>query len=156
MYKLIRMIILRPRSELVMRNLKLIQFFRKKGWNYLETYFTVRSLRKYNVEICRGANIDNTVYFPHPTGIVIGGGAIIKKNVVIHQGVTLGAKLFLVDKRRGKDSTQIIENNVILGAGCKILGDVKIGEGSIIGANAVVTVNIPKESIVVGNNKILN
>jgi len=131
-----------------------MNYFHVNKLKRLALYFALRSLRVYNVEICLGAKIHKSVKFNHPTGVVIGGGADIKKNVIIHQGVTLGAKDFDAITRRGVDCVQVIEEGVILGAGCKILGNVRVGRNSIVAANAVITRNVPENSVIYSNNKI--
>ncbi len=100
------------------------------------------------VDIHPGATIGASFFIDHATGIVIGETTIIKSNVKIYQGVTLGGiqvkKELAATKRH-----PTIENNVTIYANATILGgDVTIGENSIIGANVCVTSSIPKASIV--------
>lgn len=109
---------------------------------------------KYSCDITPTAQL-NEVIFRHPLGIVIGGGAILKTGVIIHQNVTLGALRFDLIEKRGIFCNQIISEGTIICAGAKILGDVVIGRNCIIGANAVVTKDVPNDSVVVGYNKIL-
>jgi len=78
----------------------------------------------------------------HPQCIVIGGGKL-GNNIDIAQGVTIGLK----DK---ENEYPTIGDNVHLGAGCTILGDINIGDNSRVGANAVVITDVPKNSIAVG------
>ena len=85
----------------------------------------------------------------HALGIVIGNGVIIEENVVVLQNVTIGA--YHLD---GKIPKTIIKKGAVLGAGCAILGSITIGENAVVGANSVVTVDVPDNSIVVGVNKI--
>lgn len=94
------------------------------------------------------------VKFPHPIGIVIGGGAHLENGVVVLQNVTIGALQFDKTKKVGIFAQQFIGEDTIIGTGSKILGDVKIGKNCIIGANSVVTVDVPDNSRVVGYNKI--
>ncbi len=75
--------------------------------------------------------------------VVIHKKAIIGNNVTISQCVTIGGK-------SGHPDLPIIEDNVYIGAGAKILGPIKIGKGAIIGANAVVIKNVQEANIVVG------
>lgn len=82
------------------------------------------------------------LYIMHPQCIVIGGGKL-GNNIDIAQGVTIGLK----DK---ENEYPTIGDNVHFGAGCKILGDINIGNNSRVGANAVVITDIPKNSIAVG------
>ena len=98
------------------------------------------------MEIPYTAEIGGGLYLPHPKCIIIHPKTIIGDNVTIFQGVTLGENL----KRQNGRSSPIIGNNVLIGAGAKVLGPVTIGENSMIGANAVVLKDIPKNSVAVG------
>jgi len=89
-----------------------------------------------------GTNISGGVFFTHTNGIVIAGGATVKKNVWIFQGVTIGAAY-------GKGNP-IIDENAILFAGAKVIGNVKVGKNAIVGANAVVVKDVPDNAVVVG------
>jgi len=87
--------------------------------------------------------IGKGLHIPHPLGIVVNGKAKIGDYCTIMQQVTIGNKL-------NDNKIPKIGNNVFIGAGAKIIGDIIIEDNVIIGANAVVTKNIPKNSIVVG------
>jgi serine O-acetyltransferase len=99
-------------------------------------------------DIHPGAEIGDSFFIDHATGIVIGETTIIKNNVQIFQGVTLGG----IQVNKSLASTKrhpTIENNVIIYANATILGgDVVIGENSVIGANVCITESIPENSIV--------
>ena len=97
------------------------------------------------IEIHPGATIGNCFFIDHGIGVVIGETSIIGDNVTMYQGVTLGG----TGKEKGKRHPTI-GNNVLIGAGAKILGNIKIGNDSYIGANAVVIKNVPHNSTVVG------
>jgi serine O-acetyltransferase len=97
------------------------------------------------IEIHPGAQIGKRVFFDHGMGIVVGETAIIGDDCVIFHGVTLGGVLSIKTKRH-----PTLENNVIVGAGAKILGNILIGENSRIGANSVILKDIPKNSVAVG------
>jgi len=86
------------------------------------------------IEIHPGATIGRRVFIDHGMGVVIGETAIVGDDVTIYHGVTLGGRSLNKGKRH-----PTIENNVILGAGAKVLGNITIGAGSTIGANQVVT-----------------
>lgn len=96
------------------------------------------------VDIEVAAEIGGGIIFPHPLCIVIGGKVKIGKNCKIMQGVSLGGSLGKT-KEDGQ-SQPILGDNVFLGAGCKIVGPVTIGNDVIIGANSVVTKDIPSGS----------
>ncbi len=106
-------------------------------------YYLTRVL--YSVDIHPGAKIAPGVVIDHGTGVVIGPTASVGKGTVIYHNVTLGAK-YITSGKRHPD----VGENVIIGAGAKILGPVKIGDNSKIGANAVVLVNVPENSTAVG------
>lgn len=89
---------------------------------------------KTGIEIHPGATIGRRVFIDHGMGVVIGETAIVGNDVTIYHGVTLGGRSLDKGKRH-----PTVEDNVILGAGAKVLGNITIGEGSTIGANQVVT-----------------
>lgn len=97
------------------------------------------------IEIHPAATIDRGLFIDHGTGVVIGETAVIGTNVTLFQGVTLGG----TGKERGKRHPTI-GNNVVIGAGAKVLGNITIGNDSMIGANAVVVRDVPEHSTVVG------
>jgi serine O-acetyltransferase len=97
------------------------------------------------VDILIGTNIGEGINMPHPLGIVISSEAIIGKSCTIHQNVTIGSNV--IGKNTG---VPVIGDNVIIYAGAAICGNVKIGNNVIVGANSVVTKNIPDNCIVAG------
>lgn len=97
------------------------------------------------IEIHPGASIGHKFFIDHGMGVVIGETAEIGDNVTLYHGVTLGGTTLEKGKRH-----PTLENNVVVGAGAKILGAIVIGEGSRIGANAVVIKPVPANSVVVG------
>ena len=110
-----------------------------------------RIFRKFACDITPSCKLGNVV-FRHPTGIVIGGGAVLADGVIIHQNVTFGALRFDEKEKRGIPCQQIVGQNTIIGCGAKVLGDITIGKNCIIGANAVVTKDVPDDTTVVGFN----
>jgi len=104
-----------------------------------------RARKKTGIEIHPGATIGKNFFIDHGGGVVIGETTIIGDNVMLYQGVTLGGTSGEKKKRH-----PTIEDNVIIGAGAKILGNITIGKNSRIGANSVVTKNVPPNSVVVG------
>jgi len=97
------------------------------------------------VDIHPGAQIGEGVFIDHATGVVIGETTIIGNNVMIYQQVTLGGVSLSKGKRH-----PTIEDNVIVGAGAKVLGNITIGANSKIGANSVVIRDVPPGSTAVG------
>ena len=97
------------------------------------------------IEIHPGARIGRKFFIDHGMGVVIGETTYIGDNVLIYQGVTLGG----TGKEHGKRHPTL-GDNVIVGAGAKILGNLKIGTNSRIGAGSVVIEDVPENSTVVG------
>jgi serine O-acetyltransferase len=97
------------------------------------------------IEIHPGASIGKDFFIDHGMGVVIGETAVIGDNVLLYQGATLGGTGLEKGKRH-----PTVGNNVVIGAGAKVLGNITIGDNSYIGANAVVIKDIPANSTVVG------
>jgi serine O-acetyltransferase len=90
-----------------------------------------------------------TVIMPHPYGIIVHSKARIGDRVVIMQQVTIGIR------GHGVNEAPVIEDEVYIGAGAKVLGGIRVGHGAVIGANAVVTRDVPPRATVVGSNRIV-
>src|SRR3990167_9165024 len=97
------------------------------------------------IEIHPGAKIGKGLFIDHGNGIVIGETAIIGDDCLLYQGVTLVG----TGKEKGKRHPTL-GNNVVIGAGANILGDIHIGDNVSVGANAVVVRDVPANSTVVG------
>ena len=97
------------------------------------------------IEIHPGAQIGKSFFIDHGMGVVIGETSIVGDNVLLYQGATLGG----TGKETGKRHPTL-GNNVVVGSGAKILGNIVIRDNSYIGANAVVIKNVPPNSTVVG------
>lgn len=97
------------------------------------------------IEIHPGAQIGQGFFIDHGMGVVIGETAEIGHNVTLYHGVTLGGTSLEKGKRH-----PTIGDNVVVGAGAKILGAIQVGAGSRIGANAVVVKPVPANAVVVG------
>ena len=97
------------------------------------------------IEIHPGAVIGKGVFIDHGTGVVIGETAVVGDNCTLYQGVTLGG----TGKQTGKRHPTL-GNNVMVGAGAKVLGPFKVGDNSKIAANAVVLEEVPPNSTAVG------
>jgi serine O-acetyltransferase len=89
-----------------------------------------------------------SLVLPHPYGIVIHSAAVLGEGVVILHQVTIGA-------RNVDDRAPVIEDSVFIGAGAKVLGGVRVGRHATIGANAVVTRDVPAGATIIGMNEIL-
>ncbi|MDR2957178.1 MAG: serine O-acetyltransferase [Coriobacteriales bacterium] len=97
------------------------------------------------IEIHPGAQLGRRVFIDHGMGVIIGETAIVKDEVVLYQGVTLGGT--------GKDSGKRhpnIEEHVVIGVGASVLGNITIGARTKVGAGAVVVDNVPEDCTVVG------
>ncbi len=116
-----------------------------KGHFFLARYLCERAKRKTGIEIHPGATIGDDFFIDHGSGVVIGETTIIGNNVTIYHGVTLGGTSLDKVKRH-----PTVMDNVMIGSGAKILGNITIGSNAKIGANAVVTKDIPNDSVVVG------
>lgn len=97
------------------------------------------------IEIHPGATIGPNLFIDHGMGVVIGETAEVGSCVTLYHGVTLGGTSLNKGKRH-----PTLEDNVVVGAGAKILGAITVGENSRIGANAVVVRPVPPNSVVVG------
>lgn len=97
------------------------------------------------IEIHPAARIGRSLFIDHGMGVIIGETSIIGDNVTLYQGVTLGG----TGKEKGKRHPTI-GNNVVIGAGVKVLGNISIGDNSYVGANAVVIKDVPPNSTAVG------
>ena len=118
------------------------------GFPLVPRLMTEYAHRQTGVDINPGAQIGNSFFIDHATGVVIGETAVIKNNVKIYQGVTLGA-LYVAKKLQKTKRHPTIENNVTIYANATILGgDTVIGENSIIGGNAWLTESVPANSTV--------
>jgi serine O-acetyltransferase len=88
------------------------------------------------------ADLATDVVLPHPTGVVVHENAVVGQGCMIMQQVTLG--------QLAEPDAPVVGSNVYIGAGAKVLGGVRIGDGARIGANAVVLCDIPRGATAVG------
>jgi serine O-acetyltransferase len=124
---------------------RMAHYLYKKNIPFLPRFLSQFSRFLTHVEIHPGARIGHDFFIDHGTGVVIGETTIIGNSVTVFQGVTLGG----TGKEKGKRHPTI-GNNVVIGAGAKVLGNIKIGDNVNIGANAVVIRDVPDDSTVVG------
>ena len=97
------------------------------------------------IEIHPGAKIGERFFIDHGMGIVIGETAVIGDNVTLYQGVTLGGTSLQRKKRH-----PTLGNNVVVGVGAQLIGDITIGDDSKVGAGSVVVTSVPPHATVVG------
>ena len=104
------------------------------------------------IEIHPAAKIGSNFFMDHGLGIVIGETTEIGENVTIYQGVTLGGIMPSVesDLQRNQKRHPTIGNNVIIGSGAQILGPINVGDNARIGANSVVSKDVPSDVTVAG------
>ena len=128
-----------------------VLFYRLSHWFWVKKLYLLARIISHigrfltGIEIHPGAIIGRKFFIDHGMGVVIGETSEIGYNVTIYHGVTLGGTTWKKIKRH-----PTIGNNVVIGVGAKVLGPVKIGDNSKIGANSVVVNEIPPNSIVVG------
>lgn len=99
----------------------------------------------YGIELPYTAQIGRRVIFEHQHGIVVHGATVIGDDCIIRQGVTLGIRT--LDKL---GDAPILGKKVNVGAGAKVIGNVRVGDGANIGANAVVLEDVPARGLAVG------
>lgn len=132
-------------------SLKALRSYRKANWFYRHGMFTLARIisqharNKTGIEIHPGATIGKGLFIDHGMGVVIGETAVIGDNCLIYQGVTLGG----TGKDKGKRHPTL-GDNVLVGAGAKVLGPFKVGSNVKIAANAVVLNAIPDDCTAVG------
>jgi len=117
----------------------------KPGWRGYARVLTQLTRFVTGIEIHPGATIGRRFFIDHGMGVVIGETTEIGDDVMVYHGVTLGGRSLQHGKRH-----PTIGNRVTVGAGAKVLGPLHVGDDSAIGANAVVTHDVPAESIATG------
>lgn len=115
------------------------------GMKLLARWFSQITRFWTGIEIHPGASIGHSFFIDHGMGVVIGETSEIGDRVTLYHGVTLGGTSLEKGKRH-----PTLEDDVVVGAGAKILGNIIIGSHSRIGANAVVVKSVPPNSVVVG------
>lgn len=126
-------------------NHRIAHFFYKIRLFFIARLISQFSRHLTGIEIHPGAQIGRGLFIDHGMGVVIGETSVIGDNVLLYQGVTLGGTGLAKGKRH-----PTIGNNVVIGAGAKVLGNISVGDNSYIGANAVVIKDVPPNSTVVG------
>lgn len=140
---------LRESRVLAVVLLRISQFLAQKKilWR-LASYIKFLNEILTGLECHLSAEIGEGIFVAHACGIVIGEGAILGKKVIIYSGVTLGAR-YRGSNEKGR-RYPIIEDEVTVYTGAKLIGPIVVGRGAIIGANAVVLTDVPPGSVAVG------
>ena len=121
-------------------------FFYRCRMKFVARWVSQIGSRRTGVEIHPGAKIGSGLFIDHGHGIVIGETAVIGDNCTIYHQVTLGGN----GREKNAKRHPTVGNNVLIGAGAKILGPVTIGDHSQIGAGSVVLIDVPEYSTVAG------
>jgi serine O-acetyltransferase len=120
-------------------------------WNMklhaLARFFANISRILTGIEIHPEARIGARLFIDHGTGVVIGQTSIIGDDVTIYHGVTLGG---VGSGKPGDKRHPTLENGAMIGAGAQVLGNITIGEGAKVGANSVVTIDVPAHTVALG------
>lgn len=136
---------------LYLKGFHALQVHRVANWLWkqnripLAQYLQNRSSELFAVDVHPAATIGKGIMLDHATGVVIGETAVIEDNVSLLQGVTLGG----TGKECGDRHPKICQG-VLIGAGAKVLGNIKIGRGAKIGAGSVVLESVPEHTTVAG------
>ena len=131
---------------------RVANFFAKAKFDILARIISQFSRFLTGIEIHPKAEIGKNLFIDHGMGVVIGETSKIGDNVTIYHNVTLGgiAPSINSNDQRNTKRHPTLQDNVVVGSGAQILGPVVIGKNSLIGANAVVTKDVPEKSIMVG------
>lgn len=130
---------------------KAIRSYRKANWffrhdmKFMARWISQRARKKTGIEIHPGATIGKNLFIDHGMGVVIGETTIIGDNCTLYQNVTLGG----TGKDHGKRHPTL-GNNVLVGAGAKVLGPFTVGDNSRVAAGAVVLDEVPANATAVG------
>lgn len=119
--------------------------FIRAPFSVIYRFFERRIRFKYGIELPYTVSLGERVVFEHQHGIVVHGNCVIGDDCIIRQGVTLGNRY--LDR---PFEAPVLGSGVNVGAGAKVLGELKIGDNAVIGANAVVLKDVPAGKTVVG------
>lgn len=132
-------------SYKAVRSYRIAHWFHERGHFFIARWISQRSRHKTGIEIHPGAKIGKGLFIDHGAGVVIGETTEIGDNCTLYQNVTLGGTGKDVGKRH-----PTLGNNVMVGAGARVLGPFRIGDNSKIAANAVVLEEVPPNCTAVG------
>jgi serine O-acetyltransferase len=129
---------------------RVAHWFWQHGWHLAGRFVSHLGRIATGIEIHPGARIGNRLFIDHGMGVVIGETAEIGDDCTLYDGVTLGGTLPSKDQQSQKRHPTI-GNHVVIGAGAKVVGPFKVGDGARIGAAAVVLREVPDGATMVGN-----
>jgi len=131
---------------------RIANFFSKAGFTLIARIVSQSSRFLTGIEIHPAAKIGKNFFIDHGMGVVIGETSEIEDNVTLYHSVTLGgiAPSINSGEQRGIKRHPTLKNNVVVSSGAQVLGPVIVGEFAKIGANAVVTRDVPAHAIMVG------
>lgn len=127
--------------------LRLAEFFHGNNFGLLSKLFSMLNVLIFGIEISPQVQIGGGLFLPHTVGTVL-GAASIGENCTIMQGVTLGTSE--PDMGFTLSMRPVIGSGVLIGAGAKVIGNVRVGDHARIGANAVVLTDVPAYALAVG------
>ena len=131
---------------------KVANFFHLAGFNLLARVISQITRFFTGIEIHPGAKVGKNLFIDHGMGVVIVETSEIKDNVTIYHMVTLGgiSPSTNSDDQRDAKRHPTLEDNVVIGSGAQVLGPVTIGKNAKVGANAVVTKDVPENAVMIG------
>ena len=131
---------------------KIANFFSKAKFDLIARLISQLSRFFTGIEIHPKAEIGKNFFIDHGMGVVIGETSEIGDNVTIYHATTLGgiSPSIKSDEQRDVKRHPTLKNNVVVGSGAQVLGPIIVGENAKIGANAVVTKDVPADAVMVG------
>ncbi len=131
---------------------RIANFFSKAGFALIARIVSQFSRFLTGIEIHPAAKIGKNFFIDHGMGVVIGETSEIEDNVTLYHSVTLGGISPSINsgEQRGVKRHPTLKNNVVVGSGAQVLGPIIVAEFAKIGANAVVTRDVPEHAIMVG------
>ena len=131
---------------------RIANFFSKARFTLIARIISQSSRFLTGIEIHPAAKIGKNFFIDHGMGVVIGETSEIEDNVTLYHSVTLGGISPSTNsgEQRGIKRHPTLKNNVVVGSGAQVLGPIIVGEFAKIGANAVVTRDVPEHAIMVG------
>ena len=131
---------------------RLAHFFSEAKFDLIARIISQFSRFLTGIEIHPKAKIGKNLFIDHGMGVVIGETSNIKDNVTIYHMVTLGGIAPSINSNEQRDIKRhpTLENNVVVGSGAQVLGPVVVGKNAKVGANAVVTKDVPENAVMIG------